>query len=203
MIGGLMLAWRPWERKATSASTESSGALTSTVRVRRRDFAVPTPVQSSPPPPIVSPKAIDEVLLTADQLTKVLGVRVTSDPADSQTGALAMSSSSYGTSDHSGQVTPRSCVGMVFTGEHDVYAAADPAAIEIQTFGTLYQIPGLKPYLFQQTAAVFASARPAQRFLSSSQSQWETCSRSDVGVELGFENAQGSTRWALFRGKET
>ena len=199
LIGGLMLAWRPWERKATSSSTESSGALTSTVRIAP---PVPstTPVQSSPPPPpSFSPKAIDEVLLTADQLTKVLGVRVTSDPADSQTGALAMSSSSYGTSDHSGQVTPRSCVGMVFTGEHDVYAAADPAAIKIQTFGTLYQIPGLKPYLFQQTAAVFASAEQAQRFLSSSQSQWETCSRSDVGVELGFENARGYTLGTIQR----
>jgi hypothetical protein len=27
---------------------------------------------------------------------------------------------------------------MVFTGEHDVYATADPAAIKIQVYGNLY-----------------------------------------------------------------
>jgi hypothetical protein len=108
-----------------------------------------------PPPPSFSPKVIDQVLLTADQLTKVLGVSVTSNPAGSGAGALAMNSSSYGTSDHSGQVTPRSCVGVVFTGEHDVYAASQPTEIKTQTFeywARSSPYPG--PDLLQQTAAV-------------------------------------------------
>ncbi len=34
-----------------------------------------------------------------------------------------------------GQVTPRSCVGVVFTGEHEVYGATNFEAIKTQTFG--------------------------------------------------------------------
>ena len=110
-------------------------------------------------------------------------------------GALAMNSSSYGMSDHSGQVTPRSCVGVVFTGEHDVYVAADPAAIKTQTFGNLYSSsPNAGPYLLQETAAVFASAEQAQQFLESSQAQSETCSGGEVGATFGFENG---ARYAL------
>lgn len=97
-------------------------------------------------------------------------------------------------SDHSGQVTPRKCVGVVFTGEHDVYVAADPTAIKTQTFGNLYSA-SIKtgPYLIQQTAAVFSSAEPAQQFLKSSQAQWDTCSRSEVDATLGYENGRGYT----------
>jgi PknH-like extracellular domain len=147
---------------------------------------------TSAPPPSFSPKAIDQVLLTADQLTKVLGVRVTSDPADSQTGALAMNSSSYGTSDHSGQVTPRSCVGVVFTGEHDVYAASQPTEIKTQTFGNLYLGgSGRGPHLLEQTAAVYPSAGQAQDFLTSSQAQWNTCAGGEVDANFGFENGAG------------
>jgi PknH-like extracellular domain len=147
-----------------------------------------------PPPPSFPPKAIDQVLLTADQLTKLLGVRVTSDPADNQTGALAMSSSSYGTSDHSGQVTPRSCVGVVFTGEHDVYAASQPTEIKTQTFGTLYQSSNKGPHILEQTAAVYPSAGQAEDFLNSSQAQWSTCAKGNVDANLGFENG---ARYAL------
>jgi hypothetical protein len=156
-----MLAWRPWERQATSSSTESPAPLTSALRIPP-PVAATTTVQPPPPPPtLFSPKAIDQVLLTADQLSKLLGTSVTSDPACGGAGALAMNSSSYGMSDHSGQVTPRSCVGVVFTGEHDVYVAAEPTEIKTQTFGNLYSSsPNPGPYLLQQTAAVFSSAEP-------------------------------------------
>lgn len=150
----------------------------------------PTP----PPQPLVSPNAIDQVLLTADQLTKVLGVPVTNDPAGGGGGGLAMNSSSYGMADHSGQVTPRSCVGVVFTGEHGVYVDADPAAIKTQIFGNLYSSSAYAgPSLLQQTAAVFSSAEQAQRFLTSAQTQWETCTKGEVDAQLGYENARGYT----------
>ena len=92
------------------------------------------------PQPTFSSKAIDRVMLTADQLKKLVGADVTDDPAAAGGGMieLSLNSSSYGTSDHSGQVTPRSCVGVVFTAEHEVYAANEPAAIKTQTFGHVY-----------------------------------------------------------------
>ena len=192
LIGGLMLAWRPWERQATSSSTQSPGPLTSTVGNPLPITATTTIAQPPPPPPSFSAKAIDQVLLTADQLTKLLGVRVTSDPADNQTGALAMSSSSYGTADHSGQITPQSCVGVVFTGEHDVYAASQPTEIKTQTFGNLYLGgSGHGPHLLEQTAAVYPSVAQAQDFLTSAQAQWSTCAKNQVDASLGFENGAG------------
>lgn len=148
-----------------------------------------------PPPPSFSPKAIDRVLLTATQLSEVLGINIASDPADSGTGALTMNSSSYGTSDHSAQVTPRSCVGVVFTGEHDVYGPADPLATKVETYQDLYGSSETDggPYLLEQAAAVLSSAEQAQEFLTSSQAQWETCSRSVVDAHLGYENSRGYT----------
>jgi hypothetical protein len=132
--------------------------------------------------------------LTAGQLSKLLGANVTSDPAAGGGGgvALAMNSSSYGTLDHSGQVTPRSCVGLVFTGEHDVYAASQPTEIKTQTFGNLYLGgPDKSPHLLEQTAAVYPSAEQAQDFLTSSEAQWNTCANGEVDATLGFENGAG------------
>ena len=186
LTAGLIVIWRPWERQAPSRPRESPGPATSMAQVPPQ--VTTTTAAQPPPPPSLSPKAIDQVLLTADQLTKLLGVRVTSDPADNQTGALAMSSSSYGTSDHSGQVTPRSCVGVVFTGEHDVYAASQPTEIKTQTFGNLYQSSDKGPHILEQTAAVYPSAGQAQDFLTSSQAQWSTCAKGDIDANLGFEN---------------
>ena len=77
------------------------------------------------------------MLLTPDQLTSILGVEVTDNPSSGGTGVLTLTSSAYGMSDHASQVTPRSCVGVVFTGEHDVYADAAPSEIKSQAFGNL------------------------------------------------------------------
>lgn len=148
---------------------------------------------TAPPQPLYSPKAIDQVLLTADQLTKALGVTVTSNPAGGGGGgALAIKSSSYGMGDHSGQVKPPSCAGVAFTGEHDVYATADPAAIKIQIFGEQYGGSGnnAATYYLEQTAVVVSSTEQAQKLLKSAQSQWDTCSSSQVDVTLGFENGR-------------
>ncbi len=154
------------------------------------------PGNGSPPPipqPLFSPKAIDQVLLTGDQLSKLLGADVSDNPGSAGGGiALGINSSSYGMSDHSGQVKPRSCVGVVFTGEHDVYAASQPTEIKTQTFGNLYLGgPDKGPHLIEQTAAVYPSTRQAQDFLTSSQAQWTTCAKGEVDATLGFENGAG------------
>jgi serine/threonine-protein kinase len=143
----------------------------------------------------MSAKAIDRVLLTAEQLSKLVGADVTDDPAAAGGGMieLSLNSSAYGTSDHSGQVTPRSCVGVVFTAEHDVYTASEPTAIKTQTFGHVYGSGSDGPHLIEQTAAVFTSAAQAQTFLTSSQAQWETCAKGEVDATLGFENGAGYT----------
>jgi PknH-like extracellular domain len=93
--------------------------------------------------------------------------------------------------DHSNQVTPSSCVGVVFTGEHDVYASADPTAIKIQTFGVPYGINEGRPHLLQQTAAVFSSAEVAQQFLTSTRGKWKSCASVKVEATFGYDSGAG------------
>ncbi|MGD1207459.1 sensor domain-containing protein [Mycobacterium seoulense] len=188
LVAGLIVTWRPWERQAAPSSRESPGSLSSSAGVPLSITTVTTTVQ---PLPTVSPKEIDQVLLTTAQLSKVLGVNVTSNPAGGA-GALALKSSSYGTSDHSGQVTPRSCVGLVFTGEHDVYTDTDYAQIKTQIFDSFNAGSSNQsgPDLVEQTAAVFSSPDQAQRFLKASQDRWNTCGKSEVDATLGYENVR-------------
>ncbi len=191
LAAGFIFIWRPWERQPPPRPREPTGATTSMAQAPPQ-VTTTTAVQP-PPPPVFSAKAIDQVLLTADQLSNLLGVNVTNNPAGGGGGsALAIKSSSYGMSDHSGQVKPPSCVGVAFTGEHDVYATADPAAIKIQIFGEQYGGSGSNaaPYYVEQSAAVFSSAEQAQQLLKSARSQWNTCNSSEVDVTLGFENGR-------------
>ncbi len=189
LTAGMIVIWRPWEHQATSISRQSPGPSGLTTPPQ----TTPMPTTAQPPPPSFSPKAIDQVLLTADQLTKVLGTKVSSDPSGGGPGGLALNSSSYGMPDHSGQVTPRSCVGVVFTGEHDVYAPAGPSEIKTQTFGTPYGINEGRPHLVQQTAAVFPSAEGVQQFLASSEGTWKACASGKVDATFGYESGAGYT----------
>jgi serine/threonine-protein kinase len=137
--------------------------------------------------------SIDTVLLTAAEMSKLLGIGVTDNPAGGGAGALALDTSSYGTSDHSAQVKPQSCVGVAFTAEHDVYGDTGFQVIKTQSFGNLYGDSGQAkgPYRLEQTAVVFPSTDPAQKFLASSQTQWNACANGEVDVTLGFENGRG------------
>ncbi|WP_242453799.1 sensor domain-containing protein [Mycolicibacterium sp. P9-64] len=100
--------------------------------------------------------------------------------------------------DTASQVTPKSCVGVVYTGEHEVYAVAGSPELKTQTFGHLYSGAD-GPHLVQQTAAIFASADDARAFLGSSQAQWNTCARGEVGASLGYENGADYTLGSVQR----
>lgn len=189
LIAGLIALWRPWVRKTVPSARESPGPATTMAQAPPQVTAT-TAVQPLQPPSF-SPKNIDQVLLTADQLTKLLGANVTNDPSAGGPGAPGLNSSSYGMADHSAQVTPRSCVGVIFTGEHDVYATADPTAIKTQTFGTPAGINAGSPHLIQQTVAVFPSADGAQQLLNSSESTWKACASQKVDATFGYESGAG------------
>jgi serine/threonine-protein kinase len=186
LIAGLLFAWRPWQWQSTTRPSESPGPTTSMVQV-----APPVITTAVHPPPLVPPHAIDQLLLTVDQLTKALGAKVTSDPSAGGPGGLGLNFSSYGMADHSGQVTPRSCVGVIFTGEHGVYTPAAPSEIKTQTFGTPNGINPGSPHLVQQTAAVFPSAEKAQQLFASSQATWKACAAVKVDATFGYESGAG------------
>jgi serine/threonine-protein kinase len=103
--------------------------------------------------------------------------------------------------DHSAQVKPRSCVGVVFTAEHDVYDGTDFGAIKTQSFSQMYGASAehTGPDRLEQTAVVFPSTDLAQKFLASSHTQWNGCANSEVDAVLGYENGRGFTLGSVQR----
>ncbi|MDZ4236490.1 MAG: serine/threonine-protein kinase PknH/PknJ, partial [Dietzia sp.] len=112
-------------------------------------------------------------------------------PPPPEGGGLALDSAYYGMSDHAAQVTPTSCVGVVFTGEHEVYDPAGATDLKTRTYGSLYGGSAGEPHLLQQTAAIFPTAADARSFLATSQTQWEACANDEVQAILGYENGAG------------
>jgi hypothetical protein len=198
-LGAMAAFFFKVDGSSKTASSTSSPTITEMPTTPAMPTTTPPPAPSSPPPPpppspppspTPSSKDIDRLLLSDAQLSRLVGLRVSEDPAArGGVGSMALDSSSYGTTDHSGQVTPRSCVGVVFAGEYDVYGVADIEQIKTQIFGSLYGGTAGSPYLLQQTAAVFPSSAEAETFLERSQKQWEACSTNEVDATLGYENS--------------
>ncbi len=189
LIGALVVAWRPWDRQPRPSFTGSPEPSTPATPSAPPELA-PTATKPTPPT-LFSPKAIDRILLTADHLSKVLTANFSDNPSVGGPEGLGLNSSSYGMSDHSQQVTPPSCVGVIFTGEHDVYASADPTAIKTQTFGAPYGVNAGTPHLLEQTAAVLPSVEDAQQFLTSSEGRWKACGSLKVSATFGYESGAG------------
>ncbi len=199
LLAGLFVVWRPWSGRGVGASSNDRqmGPVVSASMpppVRATEAPTTTAARPKPAPHVFPPAKIDAVLPTAEQLSRLLSINVSADPASSQS-ALALVSSSYGTSDHASQVRPPSCVVVAFTGEQAAYKTSGFSALKTQIFGDSYRnYADRGPYLLQQTAAIFPSAEQAQSFLNSSLSTWQACATTEVEVTLGFENGRG---WQL------
>ena len=193
-VVGVVFFMRSGSPGDTASPTPSPTVIETTTTPSATSLTPPptaTSISPSPTPPVTAtPRDVDRLLLSDAQLSRLVGLRVSEDPsARGGIGSMALDSSTYGPSDHSGQVTPRSCVGVVFTGEYEVYSGADIEQIKTQTFGSLYGGTDGPPYLLQQTGAVFPSPAEAAAFLQRSQNQWEACAANDVDATLGYENS--------------
>lgn len=168
----------------------------------------PPPVVPPPAPPRVSSTAVvDSVLLTTEELSRLLGgVPVTADAAGGVTvPALKMTASSYGPTDHASQVTPPMCVGVVFTADHRVYGDSSVEKMKTESFAPASYGPNYYgPSRLEQTVAVFPTAADAQNLLAAQQRQWHECGNQaspiypespyiDVGVTLGYEQGRSFT----------
>ncbi|WP_086084930.1 serine/threonine-protein kinase PknH/PknJ [Mycobacterium pseudoshottsii] len=204
VVAGTGLALHTWNSDESSSkpSTNSNSQVASDPAITSIPSASAAQPSIATNPQLFPPRTADDVLLTAAELSSLLGIKVTTDP-NRGIDMLAMDSSAYGLSDHSRQVDPASCVGVAFTGEHQMYSDTDVEEVKTQSFSQKNWIPGSQggPQLLQQTVAVFPSAESAQRFLASTQTQWNACTNAtdptapspfyNVGVTLGYENSRG------------
>lgn len=171
----------------------------------------PAPPTPAAPPPVPqrasSTGVVDSALLTTEELSRLLGgVPVTADAAGGVTvPALKMTASSYGPTDHASQVTPPSCVGVVFTADIRVYGESPVEKMKTESFAPASYGPTYYgPSRLEQTVAVFPTAADAQNLFAEQQRQWHECGNqahppypdnpeTDVGVTLGYEQGRGFT----------
>lgn len=190
--------WRPWvdHHDAQPADPVVSGT-TSAVQ----DSSTSTPAASQAP--TVPASDVAEVLLTAPEISKVMGeIEVSADPTNTYSSVLKMDASSYGPADRSREVNPPECAGAAFTGDQSAYGESDVESMKTESFSPGPHVVGDEgPWQLQQTAAAFPSAEAAANFLADRQGQWAMCSNTPnlpypnfpdiaVSVTFGYENGR-------------
>lgn len=150
--------------------------------------APPTMTTAVTPPPLAA-SAIDQVLLTRDEVNSILGTYGSSGTG--RVGLMKVESSTYGMSDNSSLVKPPSCVGVVFGAEHGVYADTGFDAMRDQTFTPepyVYDATGSAPYGVEQTVIVFPNSAQAAAVVASAEDRWQRCASGEVYQTVPPEN---------------
>lgn len=165
--------WRPREK------AESTGPLTASTQP---PTAAPSPTPPSerphpappPPPPVMPDSAIGSVMLTPAEINTVV-------TANSTEPLLQAQQATYGMLNDTNLVNPEECVGIVFTGEHAVFAGTGFTAmrnqiLQQQTGG--YPTRGLTQV--QQSVVAFPTSDQANAVLASSHQRWQSCAAGRV-----------------------
>jgi serine/threonine-protein kinase len=172
LAGAIALTWRPWEKHesapATTASTQPPAAASAPSPPPER------PAPAPPPPPVLPGSAIDSVMLTPAEINTLV-------TANSTEPLLQAQQATYGMLNNTDLVNPPECVGIVFTGEHAVFAGTGFTAmrnqiLRQQTGG--YATHGLTQV--QQSVVAFPSPDRANAVLASSQQRWKSCAAGRV-----------------------
>jgi hypothetical protein len=119
------------------------------------------------------------VLLTPMTVSRVVG------------GGNLQIKSTQGMSDNSGNVTPFSCVGVIFGADRKIYADSGFDAIldqRLQPANSSYTATG--PTEVEQTAIMFPTPQQAQAVFASSQRQWQSCAAGQVGYRVPGTNGE-------------
>ena len=189
LAGGITLTWHPWDnRHPIIAQTNSIPSPPASTPVSTAPISAPSPAA---PPPVFPATSTDAVLLTAAELNSILGTYTSS--GGGQIGLMKVDESSYGMTDHSSQVTPPNCAGVVYGAEHAVYGDTGFQGMRDQTFsqepyGYNPTAATTAPDRIEQTIVVFPSAEQAQAFTASSEKQWRACANGKVDSRTGPES---------------
>jgi len=178
---GAVFAWHAWSRDTPSTDVATSTASAPPPVASPSTSTTPPP---PPPPRAVAASAIDTLLLDGVAVNQFAGSSV-----------LEVADSSYGMSDNVRIVTPAACVGVIYGGEHRVYADTGFVAMRDETFNPrpYSQTSASGPWVAQQTAVVFPSSEEARTALATSKDQWQSCTADRV-MQKGYED---STPWQL------
>ncbi len=197
LLSVVALAWRPWDSRSDEPVQKSPLQSETTAAQGNSTTSAPTRTQSTIPT-----TAVDSAMLTAAEISRLLGIDVSGDPAGAVGAKLQLDSSTYGPSDHARQVDPSNCTVVTFTGDNAAYGDTDVEAVKTESYAPgPYTTADQGPAQLEQTVAVFPSAASAQRLLATQQRQWAACSTPanplypespylDVSVMYGYENGR-------------
>ncbi len=194
LLTAVLLVWKPWQHRPATPSVGSTAPLRPAVP---SPSSAPPPSSSSPTSSVVPASAIDTLMLSPTEIRTVTGGEFYGIAPDSD---MVVSSSSYGMSDNSNQVSPPSCVGIIFGAEHSVYSGTGFEELRDQTLDPSSYTVG---HQIEQTAVVFPSPEKAQAQLASQTKQWQTCANlpSEVpgttGLQMGQRHGEGGYTWTL------
>nr|WP_308289992.1 sensor domain-containing protein [Mycolicibacterium sp. PAM1] len=193
-----VVVWHSWE-SPRDRSTTDSGATSEPAAPQDNSASSAVP----PEGPTLPATALGSVLLTAPEISKVLGgIEVSGDPGNTYSAVLKLDNSSYGPSDHSREVDPAACASVAFTGDQAAYGNTEVEMMKTESFSPGPHVTGDEgPWQLQQTAAIFPSAASVKSFLAEQQRQWAACSKPadppypnfpdiDVSVVYGYENGR-------------
>ncbi|MBZ4521834.1 serine/threonine-protein kinase PknH/PknJ [Mycobacterium avium] len=170
LAGAITVTWRPWEKhesaRAANASTQQPAAAPALTPLSER----PAPA----PPPLMPDSAIGSVMLTPAEINTVV-------TANSTEPLLQAQETTYGMLNDTNLVTPQECVGIVFTGEHAVFAGTGFTAMRNQILQRLpggYATHGLTQV--EQSVVAFPNSDQANAVLASSHQRWTSCAAGRV-----------------------
>ncbi|MGW0160516.1 sensor domain-containing protein [Mycobacterium sp. NPDC003323] len=86
--------------------------------------------------------------------------------------------------DHSGDVSDPECLGAIFGAEQPVYGDSGYTAVRDQVSREPDED---NEHWVEQTAVLYPSAADAQRFFEDSQSMWENCAGTSIGIDDGLD----------------
>jgi serine/threonine protein kinase len=190
-----VMVWQPWSRHAPSASPaatpNTAPAASSPLPLSAASIAPPTSPTSVPPGAggIFPASEMDTVLLTPAEINTLIAGA--GDPL------LQMKESTYGMLNNAKLVDPPSCVGVIFTGDHAVFADTGLTSMhdEILESSSYSSTPGLTHV--EQTVVVYPTPQQAQSILTSSQRQWKACAAGEVHLGTVGENGENGKTFDL------
>ncbi|MFN8033025.1 MAG: sensor domain-containing protein [Mycobacterium sp.] len=145
----------------------------------------PTPAQPPKPLPTVTPSQVDSLLLSTDEVAKILGA---SDLTPSQVFTTMAGSTT--------KISDQDCLGTAYSAQRAVYDGSGWSAVGDQTFKQpTPDNPGDNSFWADQTAVTFPSQDQARAFLEKSAQKWESCAGKTVDVT--FTDSDSSSTWTF------
>lgn len=144
-----------------------------------------TPAQPSTPVPTLTPGHVKSLLLSTDQIAKILGA---SDVTPSQVFTTMSGSNTI--------ISDQDCLGTAYSAQEAVYDGSGWSAVSDQTFKQPRpDRPDENLFWGDQTAVTFPTDDKARAFVEKSTPKWESCAGKTVTIS--YTDSDSTSTWTF------